>query len=294
MKPSSWVCAPLRPIEAVTKPCFPVPEYLCDSHMHVFGDLERYPAVPGARYNWPAASLEAYLDIVDRLGIRRVVFVQPSYYGLDNSCLIDAMRVVGRPCRGVIFLPDKPDGRELDALHDVGVRALRLDFFKAIEDGLSIDQMAAEIDRAARLAKPRGWHIELYSPGKVTHRLLDALARLDIAFSVNHFGYMAQADGMNDDHFTDFLKLVASSDCWVKFTAPYRLKPEMADRVCWMSSELIATAPDRMVWGTDWPHIPSGDLDTGQLFNRMVEWCPDPAVRERILVSNPARLYGFD
>jgi len=284
----------VRAVKQIAHPEFVVPEGLCDTHMHVFGPVDDYPAVANARYDWPGATLEQYLDIADHLSIARVVFVQPSYYGADNRCMFDAMRRVSRPHRAVIFLPDEVTSRELDAMHEIGVRGLRLDLFRTADEGASLADMEMMLDRAAALAAPLGWHVEIYGPGHITHQMIAAFGRMRVPVSINHFGYMSQAEGMGDAHFQDFVSLVGSSGCWVKLTAPYRLKPASAERATWMGRQLIDAAPDRIIWGTDWPHIPQGSLDTGALFNELLNWCPNEARRNAILVDNPARLYGFD
>lgn len=294
MKPDRWTCEPVRSVKETAPPVFILPEGVCDSHMHIFGPIGDYPPVRDARYDWPGATLDQYLDIADHLSIARVVFVQPSYYGLDNRCMFDAMRRMSRTHRAVVFLPDEVSSRELDEMHAIGVRGLRLDFFKAADEGCSLADMEAMLQRAARLAAPLDWHVEIYGPGHITHDLIGALGKIRVPVSINHFGYMSQADGMDDAHFEDFVSFVGASGCWVKLTAPYRLKPASSARAIWMARQLVDAAPDRIVWGTDWPHIPQGSLDTGALFNDLLEWCPDERRRNAILADNPARLYGFD
>lgn len=289
-----WVCEPVRGVDSIRPPLFATPAKLCDAHMHVFGPLSNYPAAAGARYDWPGGDLDHYLGVAGKLGIARIVLVQPSFYGQDNSCMVAAMRVLGDRCRGVVFMPDMRHDAELEELRRIGVRGVRLDLFKAVDRGETIQAMKARLLGAADLARDFGWHVELYSPGAVTHQLIDALARLDAPFSVNHLGYMAPADGMTDNHFRDFVELVGSTEAWVKLTAPYRLKPESTERTRDMAMALIEAAPERIVWGTDWPHIPTGALDTGLMLNLLQTWCPDPDRRDAILAENPARLYQFE
>jgi predicted TIM-barrel fold metal-dependent hydrolase len=295
MAQDKWISERLRPIETVTPPAFAVPAGACDCHMHVFGAAECYPGVPEARYTLPEGSLEQYRALADLLKLERAVFVQPSYYGTDNSCLLDAMAQFGRPCRGVVFIPDRPQASLIKSLDRCGVRGIRLDFFKASLAGASRMNILAELKSAAHIAKDMGWHVELYSPGSVTRDLLDELAVLDVDFSVNHLGYMKQEHGLTDADFDRFVELAKTAHCWVKLTGPYRVAPdEQADLTDRMARMLIAAAPRRVVWGTDWPHLPHGSRDTGELFNRLARWCPDEDARHDILVRNPARLYRFE
>jgi len=290
-----WISEGLRPIETVTKPVFSAPLRVCDCHMHVFGPAESYPGVPDARYTLPEGSLEQYCAVADLLGLQRAVFVQPSFYGTDNSCLLDAMKRFGRPCRGVIFLPNHIASKQIETLHRLGVRGIRLDFFKADHAKRDHSTIVSELRRAGDIARDVGWHVELYSPGYVTRSLFDCLGDLDIDFSVNHLGYMKADRGIADADFIHFIELVKTRHCWVKLTGPYRVAPdEQKDRTDWMAKMLIAAAPERVIWGTDWPHLPHGSRDTGELFNRLKDWCPSETGRYDILVRNPARLYQFD
>jgi len=290
-----WISERLRPIETVMRPVFAAPPRACDSHMHIFGPAETYPGAPDARYTLPEGSLEQYCAVSDLLGLERAVFVQPSYYGTDNSCLLDAMKGFGRPCRGVVFLPERIAPKEIEAFHRQGVRGIRLDFFKADQDKWDQSAIVAKLRHASDIARDVGWHVELYSPGYVTRSLFDCLGGLDVDFCVNHLGYMKADHGIADADFVHFSELARTKHCWVKLTGPYRVAPDdQRTRTDWMAKTLVAAAPERVIWGTDWPHLPHGSRDTGELFNRLAEWCPDETVRHNILVRNPARLYQFD
>jgi len=289
MHSEKWISERLRPLETITPPNFALPEHAIDCHMHVFGAAGAYPGSPDARYTLPEGGLEQYQALADVLGLERAVLVQPSYYGTDNSCLLDAMAGFGRPCRGVVFLPDRPSPSLIESFHEKGVRGIRLDFFKAAP--AEAPSLLAE---AASIAKDIGWHIELYSPGSVIVILFDRLAALEVDFSVNHMGYIKQDETSNAD-FTRFIDLARTPHCWVKLTGPYRIAPDVERaRTDAMARALIDAAPKRLVWGTDWPHLPHGSRDTGELLNRFAEWCPDQRLRHDILVRNPLRLYDFD
>jgi 2-pyrone-4,6-dicarboxylate lactonase len=290
-----WISERLRSIESVTRPVFSAPPGACDCHMHIFGDAQTYSGVPDARYTLPEGSLGQYRAVADLLGLQRAVLVQPSYYGSDNSCLLDAMERFGRPCRGVIMLPESIDSNQIETWHRLGVRGIRLDFFKAEQAKRDRSAIVAELRRASDIARDAGWHVELYSPGHVTRNLFDCLAGLDVDFSVNHLGYMKADHGITDADFLQFVELARTRHCWVKLTGPYRVAPDSQKaRTDWMAETLIAAAPEKVVWGTDWPHLPHGSRDTGELFNRLKEWSPAESGRNNILVRNPALLYQFD
>ena len=292
--PGLWISEALRPAALVSRPGFAMPDLACDAHMHVFGPIETYPPARDAKYTTPEGSLDQYRAVAERLGIARMVFVQASFYGTDNRCILDAMARVGPRSRGVIFLPADAPTAVLNSFHDQGVRGIRLDLFKADRDGLSLGDVLSKIAAASQVARQRGWHLEFYAPGLWVRRLLPALSALDIDFSVNHMGYMTAEEGLTDDDFARFLELARSAHCWVKLTGPYRVAPDDAQqRPDWMARALIAAAPERVLWGTDWPHIPQGGRDSGEVLQRLALWCPDAAARGRILVENPARLYDF-
>jgi len=272
-----------------------MPARACDTHMHAFGPPDRYPSVAAPRYDHPGGSLQQYASVAAALGIERMVFVQPSFYGTDNSFVLEALDKVGPSARGVVILPDtKVAPGTLEDLHAKGVRGLRVDLFSMHDRGAAASEYLQALRRAAALARSIGWHIELYSPGVVMRGLAEHLPDLGVAVSADHMGYMKSAHGLTDTDFQNFIATLKSGQVWVKLTGPYRL----SDDADWrhaddMARTLIEAAPERMLWGTDWPHIPDCGLDTGALVDRLVRWCPEDALRTRILVDNPARLYDY-
>lgn len=289
-----WISEPMRAVETVTQPPFAMPEGACDSHMHVFED-DRYPGVPDAKYTRPEGSLAQYRQVAARLDLQRMVLVQASYYGTDNRCILDAMAMVGPSARAVVFLPEDATHALLDDFHARGVRGVRLDLFKAEKDGLALPDVLAKLDAAVAVARPLGWHVELYAPGTWIRQLLPRLSELDLDFCLNHMGYMTAEDGLTDADCRAVIDLARSGHCWVKLTGPYRVAGGSDQtRPDWMAPAFLEAAPDRMLWGTDWPHIPQGGRDTGELLARLGQWCPDEHLRHRLLVDNPARFYGFD
>ena len=290
-----WISEPMRAAETLTPVPFTMPDDACDSHMHVFESTDLYPGVADAKYTKPEGSLAQYEQVAARLNLKRLVLVQASFYGTDNRCIVDAMAKVGPRARAVVFLPADTTPAMLDDFHARGVRGIRLDLFKAEKDGLGLPDVLDRIDAAVAMARPLGWHVEFYAPGLWTKRLIPRLSELDLDFCLNHMGYMTAADGLTDADCSAVVDLARSERCWVKLTGPYRVAGDAdQSRPDWMAPALLEAAPGRMLWGTDWPHIPQGGRDTGALLARFAQWCPDEALRRRVLVENPARFYGFD
>lgn len=286
--------------DAGVDPAFAAPPRACDAHFHVFGPAEKYPHGTNIRYKPPYEPLEAYLKLARRLGFVRYVFVQPSAYGSDNSCMLDAMRELDASVRrGIVDLDDsKTNDKELAAFKSLGVRGIRVNIspVRKPEAGLA-SSMKPRIARLARMCNEIGWHLDFLTPGWLVSELMPTLHELPIAFSVAHMGLFPAKDGPGQRGFQDFLKLVGdgSHRCWVKLTGIYRFStaPGFAD-VKPIVQALMQTAPDQLIWGSDFPHLSfHGKVGTIQLYNMLGEWAPDAAMRQRILVDNPARLYGF-
>jgi predicted TIM-barrel fold metal-dependent hydrolase len=280
-------------------PDFRAPPLSCDAHFHVFGPKERYPYGTDLRYEPPLAPLADVLDLAGRLGIERFVFVQPSAYGRDNACMLDAMREVGtKRCRGIVDVDENVPDAELERLNALGVRGVRVNVppVKPYEAGFAA-KLLPRIERLdARLSKI-GWQLDFLTPGWLTHELMPALRKLRVQYTVAHFGLFPAKDGVKQRGFQDFLELTRHGDrrCWVKLTGIYRMSaaPGFAD-VAPMARALIEAAPDRLIWGSDFPHLSFEDkVGSIQLFNLLGKWAPDEATRRRILVENPAKLYGF-
>ena len=271
----------------------------CDSHFHVFGPPERYPYSADLRYKPPHAPLEAYLEEASHLGIERYVFVQPSAYGRDNSCMLDAMRAVGtQKCRGIVDIHEDAPDAELDAMHAVGVRGVRVNVnpIKPEEPGFS-RTMLKRIDTLDRRCAERGWMLDFLTPGWLTRELMPVFQRLKASFSVAHMGMFLAKDGPNQSGFQALLDFLKHGDgrCWVKLTGVYRMStaPGFADAAP-MAQALIEAAPDRIIWGSDYPHLSFADkVGSVELFNLLGKWAPSEATRRKILVENPQRLFGF-
>jgi 2-pyrone-4,6-dicarboxylate lactonase len=283
---------PMRPLDKIELPRFQVPAGACDVHMHVFGPLERYPSVPRPHYTLPDGQLSHYLGLMAVLGLQRFVIVQPSFYDTDNACLLDALRSAGSIARGVVMIEPDATEEELDRMHALGVRAIRLDLFK--RSALPREEIESFIETMSATAARRGWHLQFYTPGWLVRDLLDFLASLPGDFVIDHMGYMLEEDGLTARDFARLLELMQHGRCWLKLSGPYRIaKARGYEAVAHLARAIIQAAPHRAIWGSDWPHIPDSGRDSGELLNLLTTWAPDPEVRKTILVDNPQRLFGF-
>jgi predicted TIM-barrel fold metal-dependent hydrolase len=270
-----------------------MPAGACDSHVHVFEAAATYPSVATPHYTLPDGGLEKLQRMTEVLALQRFVIVQPSYYGTDNSCMLDALSAAGPHARGVAMVEENSTERELHAMHARGVRALRLDLF--LRSAWRTADIIAYIDHSVRRTRAIGWHVQFYTPGWVVRDLLPFLAGLDADFVIDHMGYMLESDGLTDTDFDRLLDVIRKGRGWIKLSAPYRLaKDGNFERLKPMARAIIEAAPDRVIWGSDWPHIPEGGRDTGALLNLLSDWAPDEAARRRILVENPRKLFGFE
>ena len=280
------------------QPDFRAPPLSCDAHFHVFGPAERYPYGTDLRYPPPLAPLEDVIAIAKKLGIERFVFVQPSAYGRDNTCMLDAMREVRARCRGIVDVDENVADAELDRLNKLGVRGVRVNVppVKPYEAGFAA-RLLPRIERLDARLSEIGWQLDFLIPGWLTTELMPTLRKLKVQYTVAHFGLFPARDGVKQKGFQDFLELtkLGARRCWVKLTGIYRMStaPGFSD-VLPMARALIETAPDRLIWGSDFPHLSFEDkVGSVQLFNLLGKWAPDEATRRRILVENPQKLYKF-
>jgi len=280
---------PMRAAESNTPPRFAVPPGACDVHFHVFEP--GYPCVAEPLYTFPDGTLAQYLRLTEFLGIERMVLVQPTYYGTDNSLTLDVLRKLGPDrCSGVVRIEEDTPDDELDRWGELGVRAIRLDLFARREHPLA--EIVAYVRRMAARAAPRGWHLQFYTPGTVVRDLLPFLAELEERFVIDHMGYMLESDGLTRADFDRLLGVLEQGRCWIKLSGPYRIaKGKPLASVEPLGRALVETRPDRLLWGSDWPHLPDGRRDTGELLNLLVDWAPDPEARRMILVNSPDELF---
>lgn len=284
------MCAPADPNPRA--PRFAVPDNAVDCHAHIFGPSERYPYAKYRTYTPPEASLSDYRRVLDTLGIKRGVLVQPSVYGFDNSCLVDALAKAGPEFRGVAVLDPRCSDDDLDRLHALGVRGVR---FNVLFGG------GAALDRAweiGRRIQRLGWHIQLLLNVSAFHGLSAFIRNSPVPVVIDHMGHSPARLGIGHAGFQTLLTLLRERNCWVKLSAPYRLTsmshPPYSD-VAPLAKALVEAGPDRCVWGTDWPHpqISVPMPNDGELMDHLLDWIPDAGLRQRVFVDNPTCLYDF-
>jgi len=279
-------------------PAFRAPPLSCDCHFHVFGPADRYPYGTDLRYPPPLAPLEDYLALCGLLGIERYVFVQPSAYGRDNTCMLDAMREVGAKCRGIVDIEENAPDAELARLHAAGVRGVRINVspVKPHTPGFSATMLPC-IDRLHARCTELGWQLDFLTPGWLTSELMPVFKKLKCDFTIAHMGMYLAKDGVKQSGFQELLDLLRHGEgrCWIKLTGVYRMSvaPGFADAAP-HARALIETAPDRIIWGSDYPHLSFADkVGSVELFNLLGQWAPTDAARKQILVDSPQRLFRF-
>jgi len=265
----------------------------------VFGPAASYPYDVDLRYTPPLAPLADFLAVAAKLGLSRYVFVQPSAYGRDNRCMLEAMREVGlEKCRGIADIDENAPDADLARLDALGVRGVRINLspVKPFESGFAPKLMPRIARLAARCAEI-GWHLDFLTPGWLTAELMPTLRKLRLDFTLAHFGMFQAKEGVDQPGFRQLLDLLRAGErrCWVKLTGVYRMSAAagFAD-VAPMARALIETASDRLIWGSDYPHLSFADkVGSIELWNLLGKWAPEEATRKKILVDNPCRLFGF-
>ncbi len=280
-----------EPKNASRAPRFAVPAGACDCHAHIIGPAEAYPFVGNRSFTPPDASVDAFLAMLSMLRLERMVIVQPSVYGTDNRRTVDAVRALGSVrARGVAMVGAAVTADELRALDDAGIRATR--FITTAGGGPSLDELPA----VARKVAAFGWHIEMYVPRATLPSVLPVVSALPVPVVFDHMGGLPADIDADDTLLTEILRLLESGRHWVK-RCGYRnsLCGHPYGDVLPLARRLIAVAPERCVWGTDWPHTAIAGYmpEDAELLDLLADWVPDGAVRHRILVENPSTLYRF-
>ena len=296
-----------RAAQPATPINFEVPAHACDCHTHIHGDVEKFPFFAGRVYTPEPASPEEMAALHKALHIERVVIVTPSVYGTDNASSLFGMKARGANARGVAVIDDKTSESALDAMHQDGFRGVRLNLATGgVNDpNVGRPRFTAAVERM----KARGWHVQLYTTLAMISAIKDLVETAPVPVVFDHFGGLEASRGLVQPGFSDLVALVKSGKAYVKISGAYRsstLSPDYQDMVPFAQA-LIAANPDRIVWGTDWPHpdsvtppgkqvtdvTPLFQIDDGLLLNQLPVWTADAGVRKKILVDNPARLYGF-
>ncbi|KAB2914279.1 MAG: amidohydrolase family protein [Hyphomicrobiaceae bacterium] len=275
-----------------SKPAFAPPRGAVDAHCHVFGPAAVFPYAPERKYTPCDAPKERLFALRDFLGFERNVIVQASCHGRDNRALVDALLSVGDRARGVAVVGPEITDKELEDMHGAGVRAVRFNFLKRLVDNAPKD---AFLSIAARIAK-LGWHVVVYFEAHQLEELAPFLDQLPTTVVVDHMGRPDVRSGIEHGHFPRFLTLLERKrSIWTKVSCPERLSvsgPDYSDVVPFARA-LVNTFPDRVLWGTDWPHpnMKSHMPDDGKLVDLIPRVADTAKKRQALLVDNPQRLY---
>ena len=288
-------------------PAEALPPGAADCHMHVFGPYERYPLAAGRAYNVPEALIETHERMKKNVGLERTVLVQASGCGTDNRAMLAALGQLGPRGRAVAVVDPETKSGELKSLHAAGVRGIRLNLFTQ-RDRYAGDA-AQWFARFEALVAQVGWHLQLFCHSSTLVAMEAVLAKSKTAIVIDHMGLPEAAAGTGQPSFQCVLRLLESGNVWVKLAGADRVSQgtgRLRDAIPYMQA-LAAAAPERLVWGSDWPHIgfharqethsdeilPYRELDAGELLDVLIEAVPNAATRRAILSDNPARLYGF-
>jgi predicted TIM-barrel fold metal-dependent hydrolase len=279
------------------RPRLKAPDGAVDCHAHIFGPVSRYPFSAKRLFTPPDVTLAQYRALLATLGIERAVLVTPSVYGMDNERQLDILNEMGGAWRGVAVVPVDVSDAELTRLHAAGFRGVRVNLFA--RSGLLLEDLEAIAARVAGF----GWHVQLHADARTLAGLAPRLLRLPVDIVFDHMGHVPAAAGVEHPGFRALVELMTEGRFWAKLSAPYRLseRPYPYDDVTPFARALIDAAPDRLVWGSDWPHpavpghMPANFImpNDGDLLDILGLWTADAAMQKKILVDNPRRLYDF-
>ncbi len=276
----------------LTVPALAAPRGTTDCHIHIYGSTAEYPAAPTAPYPPPYSPVARYRAVMRRLGVERAVVVQPAAYGTNNRCTMDAVAELGAAARAVVVVHPLTDRAHIRRLHDRGARGAR--FFMLRGTVMTWNMLAP----VARLIADFGWHVQLQFDGRDLPHHANAIRALPCPAVIDHNGKFLEPVAPDHQAVQTLLQLLETGRVWVKASAPYetsRSGPPFYDDVGKIARTLIAAAPDRIVWATNWPHgAQSVKPDDAALLDVLLDWAPDQSVRHRILVDNPEKLYGFE
>lgn len=287
-------------------PGFLMPTGSCDCHVHLFGPFDRYPLAPQRLYTPAPAQMTDLLSMLDQAGVARAVLVQPSAYATDNRCQLYALTAYPDRFRVVAVIDPATGMGELQRLHALGVRGVRLNL--ASSGGRSGAQTVRLVEEMAARIAPLGWHLQMFVSLAAIAEIAPAVRALPVDVVFDHMGLADAALGTAQPGLAAFMQLLDSGRVWVKLSAPYRVSADQYGNaaVVALARALLAANPERAVWGSDWPHIDrhahsvGGEpppvsyrpLDYGRLLAALAEWASGDDLA-RVLVRNPARLYDF-
>jgi 2-pyrone-4,6-dicarboxylate lactonase len=275
-----------------SKPAFVPPAGAVDAHCHVFGPADKFPYAPERKYTPCDAPKEKLFELRDYLGFERNVIVQATCHGRDNRALVDALIAAGGKARGVASVGPDISMDELKTMNEAGVRGVRFNFVKRLVDNTPREVFLSIAEKIATL----GWHIVVYFEAQDLEGLIPFLKQLPTTIVVDHMGRPDVTKGVDHPDFQRFVDLMADVDTiWTKVTCPERLTVDGPpyDDVVPFGRKLVETFPDRVIWGTDWPHpnMKSHMPDDGKLVDFIPRIAPSAAEQQKLLVDNPMRLY---
>jgi 2-pyrone-4,6-dicarboxylate lactonase len=284
-----------QPHPSPSHPALAVPADACDAHCHVFSEATAHTLQRNRAYTPPETPRAALKALHDALGIRRAVIVQASAHGHDNTNILAAVAADPANYRAVAAVTDEISDAELRRLHEGGVRAIRVNLVD--RGGMPFSSIDAIFGMADRI-RDMGWHVELLIHVEEHPYFNRLVTGLGVPVSVGHIGYTKVHKGLDHPGYREFLALLRDGFGWVKLSGPFRISSEDVlpySDTAPFAEAVVDAAPDRVVWGSDWPHVMQrGPMpDDGKLLDLLADWVPDPAQRRRILVDNPARLYDF-
>lgn len=275
-------------------PKFKLPPLTCDAHTHIFGPTDKYPYAPERLFTPSDAPLEMFQALHEKMGIERAVIVNHNVYGTDNRVALDAVSVSNGRYRAVANIDDTIEERDLECLHRGGFRGCRFNFVQrlgCVPDAKVFERVLAKI-------KPLGWHVDLLFEAVDIPEYVPMLRRLSVRYVIAHMGHVEAAKGLDQKPFQALLELMKNEErCWVKVSGCDRVSATGAPflDVVPFARQLVEAAPDRVIWGTDWPHPKVKQIpDDSDLVDFVPLFAPEAELQQRILVENPSRFYEFD
>lgn len=277
-------------LEHRRKPRVKLPAGATDAHCHVFGPGDRFPYAPNRRYTPKDAPKEALRALHDHLGVSRAVIVQASCHGTDNAAMLDCIASDPKRYRGVCIADDSFTDKDFEKLHQGGVRGVRFNFVKHLGGSPDMGVFMRILDRVKGL----GWHVVLHLDAPDIVPLSSMIARLPLPFVIDHMGRVPAVAGVDQEPLRALVKLARLDNCWIKVCGAERIDMPPYNRAAPIARILVEVNPERVLWGTDFPHPnPTHECDEADLVDLIPHYAVNERTQHRLLVDNPARLYGF-
>lgn len=277
-------------LSARRKPRYQMPAGATDAHCHVFGPAAKFPYAPNRRYTPEDAPKETLAALHDHLGVQRAVIVQASCHGKDNAAMLDALAWRPDHYRGVAIVDETTSPTEFPRMHQAGVRGVRFNFVKHLGGAPDMNVFNNVIKRI----KPLNWHVVLHVDAPDIVPLSEMIRALPVTFVIDHMGRVPAVAGLDQEPFKALLELAKLDRCWIKVCGSERIDLPPYDKAVPIARKIVETIPDRVLWGTDFPHPnPTHVCDEADLVDLVPMIAPDPVLQKKLLVDNPAKLYGF-